>query len=249
MTPSAVAVSGGAEGASGRVLDALAAPARRVARRCRSRRVRGRAPRRAPGLGRERPQAVPRRRRGRRLRDPRRRARSQGRRAREASTSAGSAARSIRRSACSTCATRWSTTASAAASTPTARARSTRSSCAGARPSSISGSCATRPFGCRRQPSRSAREAGSTTRRSPVPATSWPTTTGRAGSCAGPTRPASRRGTAFPLKRLGYSLADRPTALRAYRRVLGQKPENWQYVALAGPGRDADPRARLPGRS
>ena len=39
----------------------------------------------------------------------------------------------------------------------------------------------------------------------------------------------------FPLKRLGYSLADRPTALRAYRRVLGQKPENWQYVLSPAP--------------
>ncbi len=39
----------------------------------------------------------------------------------------------------------------------------------------------------------------------------------------------------FPLKVLGYSLADQPTALRAYRRVLGQKPENWQYVVSPAP--------------
>lgn len=34
----------------------------------------------------------------------------------------------------------------------------------------------------------------------------------------------------FPLKLHGHSLADRPKALRAYRRVLDQKAENWQYV-------------------
>jgi CDP-glycerol glycerophosphotransferase len=39
----------------------------------------------------------------------------------------------------------------------------------------------------------------------------------------------------FPLKRLGLSLADRPKALRAYRRALGQKPENWQYLVSPAP--------------
>jgi CDP-glycerol glycerophosphotransferase len=39
----------------------------------------------------------------------------------------------------------------------------------------------------------------------------------------------------FPLKVSGYSLAEQPAALRAYRRVLGQKPENWQYVVSPAP--------------
>jgi CDP-glycerol glycerophosphotransferase len=33
-----------------------------------------------------------------------------------------------------------------------------------------------------------------------------------------------------PLKRLGYELADRPKAMRAYRRTLAERPENWQIV-------------------
>ena len=38
-----------------------------------------------------------------------------------------------------------------------------------------------------------------------------------------------------PLKLLGLELADRPKAARAYRRVLGERPENWHYVVSPGP--------------
>ncbi|MGH3023383.1 MAG: CDP-glycerol glycerophosphotransferase family protein [Gaiellaceae bacterium] len=38
-----------------------------------------------------------------------------------------------------------------------------------------------------------------------------------------------------PLKRLGLDLADRPQAVQAYRRVLAERPENWQYVVSPGP--------------
>jgi CDP-glycerol glycerophosphotransferase len=39
----------------------------------------------------------------------------------------------------------------------------------------------------------------------------------------------------FPLKRHGYDLADWPSALREYRRVLRQRSENWQYLLSPGP--------------
>jgi CDP-glycerol glycerophosphotransferase len=42
-----------------------------------------------------------------------------------------------------------------------------------------------------------------------------------------------------PLKLHGYALADRPKSLRAYRRVLTQRAENWQY--LVSPGAFATP--------
>ena len=38
-----------------------------------------------------------------------------------------------------------------------------------------------------------------------------------------------------PLKRQGYDLADRPRALRDYRRALAQRRENWQYVLSPAP--------------
>jgi CDP-glycerol glycerophosphotransferase len=38
-----------------------------------------------------------------------------------------------------------------------------------------------------------------------------------------------------PLKRQGHDLADRPKAVRAYRRTLGQLAENWQYVVSPAP--------------
>jgi CDP-glycerol glycerophosphotransferase len=37
-----------------------------------------------------------------------------------------------------------------------------------------------------------------------------------------------------PLKLLGYDLARRPKAVRAYRRVMSQSAENWQYVLSPG---------------
>jgi CDP-glycerol glycerophosphotransferase len=37
-----------------------------------------------------------------------------------------------------------------------------------------------------------------------------------------------------PLKRHGYELADRPRAVRAFRSVLSQRTENWQYVVSPG---------------
>jgi CDP-glycerol glycerophosphotransferase len=38
-----------------------------------------------------------------------------------------------------------------------------------------------------------------------------------------------------PLKRHGYDLASRPSALREYRRVLQQRSDNWQYLLSPGP--------------
>ncbi|MDQ3889412.1 MAG: CDP-glycerol glycerophosphotransferase family protein [Actinomycetota bacterium] len=38
-----------------------------------------------------------------------------------------------------------------------------------------------------------------------------------------------------PLKRQGYDLADRPRAVREYRRTLGQRSDNWQYVLSPAP--------------
>jgi CDP-glycerol glycerophosphotransferase len=37
-----------------------------------------------------------------------------------------------------------------------------------------------------------------------------------------------------PLKLHGHDLADRPRAVREYRRVLGQRPDNWQFVVSPG---------------
>jgi CDP-glycerol glycerophosphotransferase len=38
-----------------------------------------------------------------------------------------------------------------------------------------------------------------------------------------------------PLKKSGLTLADRPKAVRAYWRALGQRPENWQLLLSPGP--------------
>jgi CDP-glycerol glycerophosphotransferase len=38
-----------------------------------------------------------------------------------------------------------------------------------------------------------------------------------------------------PLKRQGHDLVDRPKAVSEYRRVLWQRPENWQYVVSPSP--------------